>query len=159
MKTKPFDLEAAKAGAKLVTRNGRPARIICYDRKDESYTILALIDYDGNEEYWSFTNDGRFNKGEVGERDLLILQEPQYVPYETGAEFMQDVLKHKGWVRTKEEDEYERCYYPLGAFCTADKGVDVISSNPPKDWGTSFLRLLDCFVWADDGTPCGILKG
>ena len=28
---KPFDLEAAKAGAKVVTRCGSPVRIICFD--------------------------------------------------------------------------------------------------------------------------------
>ena len=29
---KAFDLKEAKEGAKLVTRDGRPVRIICYDR-------------------------------------------------------------------------------------------------------------------------------
>ena len=33
-KLKPFDLEAAKAGAKVITRDGRPVRIICFDRKN-----------------------------------------------------------------------------------------------------------------------------
>lgn len=42
---KSFDLEEAKKGKKLITRNGRPARIICYDRIDKKRHghILALV--------------------------------------------------------------------------------------------------------------------
>lgn len=32
-KFKPFDLEAAKAGAPVMTRAGRPARILAFDLK------------------------------------------------------------------------------------------------------------------------------
>lgn len=40
-----FDLKKAKEGAKLITRSGKHARIVCYDRKDKvkNGTILALI--------------------------------------------------------------------------------------------------------------------
>lgn len=43
-----FDLEKAKNGAKLITRSGKPARIVCYDRIDKvkNGTILALISND-----------------------------------------------------------------------------------------------------------------
>lgn len=40
---KPFDLEAAKAGKPVCTRDGRKARIICFDRVN-SKSILALVD-------------------------------------------------------------------------------------------------------------------
>jgi len=46
MKTKlvPFDIEKAKNGAKVVTDNGEPVRINCYDRKtDTDYTIVGLV--------------------------------------------------------------------------------------------------------------------
>ena len=39
---KPFDLEAAKAGKPVYTRDGRKARIICFDRIDAK-PILALV--------------------------------------------------------------------------------------------------------------------
>ena len=45
-KLKPFDLEAAKNGAKVVTRDGHAVRIICYDRKNEEYPIVALVGED-----------------------------------------------------------------------------------------------------------------
>lgn len=40
---KPFDLEKAKAGAKICTRSGNQARIICFDVRDRHYPIVALI--------------------------------------------------------------------------------------------------------------------
>lgn len=48
---------------KVVTRDGRPVRIICTDRKhrDVNYPIVALIENDeGNEGVESFTKDGKW---------------------------------------------------------------------------------------------------
>lgn len=42
---KPFDLEKAKAGAPVQTRDGRPVRILCFDRQSEMYPIVALISH------------------------------------------------------------------------------------------------------------------
>lgn len=39
---KPFDLEKAKAGAEVCTRDGRKVRIICTDAKG-NYPIVALV--------------------------------------------------------------------------------------------------------------------
>lgn len=47
---KPFDLEAAKNGAPVVTRKGFPVRIICFDRKQQEYPLIALILYPSGEE-------------------------------------------------------------------------------------------------------------
>ena len=42
---KPFNLEQAKAGAPVCTRDGRPVRIVCYDLKGhKNYPILALVE-------------------------------------------------------------------------------------------------------------------
>lgn len=47
---KPFDLEAAKAGKPVCTRNGRKARIICYDRQsDHGFPLVALVENPGAE--------------------------------------------------------------------------------------------------------------
>ena len=41
---KPFNLEQAKAGAPVCTRDGWPVRIVCYDLKGhKNYPILALV--------------------------------------------------------------------------------------------------------------------
>lgn len=42
-KYKPFDLEQAKAGKPVCTRDGHKARIICFDAKLENYSIIALV--------------------------------------------------------------------------------------------------------------------
>ena len=39
----PFDVNKAKAGAKVVTKNGFDVRIVAYDREDKSYPIIALV--------------------------------------------------------------------------------------------------------------------
>lgn len=58
---KPFDLEAAKNGAKVCTRDGNPVRIICFDRACpfDSFTIVALVKYGHVEEIILYTIDGR----------------------------------------------------------------------------------------------------
>lgn len=57
----PFDLEKAKAGAKLRLTNGENARIVCYDVKSKSnkdYCILVLCDNGVNEYVQHFKADG-----------------------------------------------------------------------------------------------------
>ena len=57
---KPFDLAAAKAGAAVCTKDGHPARIICFDRVcHDSRPIVALTQfYGGDEGTLFYTNDG-----------------------------------------------------------------------------------------------------
>lgn len=77
MKTKPFNIEEAKAGAKLVTRGGRPARLICDDAKGE-YPVIFLISYDYEEIARTATTTGKYYKGSDSEHDfdILIVDEP-----------------------------------------------------------------------------------
>lgn len=73
---KEFNIEEARQGAKLITRKGLPARIVCYDRVDEKYhaPILALIL--GKTKKWEmtvqYTNDGRIPYGHNPDFDLFI---------------------------------------------------------------------------------------
>lgn len=65
-KLKPFDLEKAKQGAEVVTRDGKPARIICWDRVGKLYPIVALVECHYNdgkteEEVMIYTNQGTYN--------------------------------------------------------------------------------------------------
>jgi hypothetical protein len=43
MNYKPFDLEAAKRGEPVITRDGRSVRVLCTDRTHSEYPIIALI--------------------------------------------------------------------------------------------------------------------
>lgn len=87
-KLKPFDLEAAKAGAKVVTRDGRQVRIICWDAKLKlNFSIVALVTMDNGDELTNrYNNDGN-RLGGIGEEhpyDLFLLDESE--PELTGFE-------------------------------------------------------------------------
>lgn len=77
---KPFNLDAAKAGKPVCTRDGRKARIICFDRRflyeGQDYCIVALIN-EGcyNEAVYSYANDGLYTPGKINNNDLMMLPE------------------------------------------------------------------------------------
>lgn len=57
---KPFDLQKAREGKPVCTRGGRKARIICFDKKEKDFPIVALIEGLDEQEYiGSRTKDGR----------------------------------------------------------------------------------------------------
>lgn len=72
----PFDLEAAKAGATVVTRGGRPARIVCWDVRDDNLPlVVVMMDKITNQEYVT-----RYNpQGQCSgwrEQDLFLAPTP-----------------------------------------------------------------------------------
>lgn len=77
---KPFDLEAAKAGNPVCTRDGRKARIICFDKKGD-HPIIALIEDKKGEEVVSeeinfyFINGRAINEKIESNDDLMMLPE------------------------------------------------------------------------------------
>ena len=89
---KPFDLEAAKAGKPVCTRDGRKARIICFDRIDAK-PILALVpstDGKGEDVFDYFVSGKRIANSLESDLDLMMLPE-----------------KKEGWVNVyKRENEY-----------------------------------------------------
>ena len=93
---KPFDLEAAKKGKPVCTRDGRKARIICFDRrlfyKNVSYPILALVECSD------------------GEDDVCGYNEKGKVLIEDGAEYKDDLMmlpeKKEGWINVYKERIY-----------------------------------------------------
>ena len=79
---KPFDLEAAKAGKPVCTRDGRKARIICFDVKAKK-PIAALITNDDTEEVHFYYDNGRSNQYQEYRYDLMMLPEKKegYIIY------------------------------------------------------------------------------
>lgn len=55
---KPFDLEAAKAGKPVCTRDGRKARIISFDLNNKNFPIVAIINCDTEENAYQYDIDG-----------------------------------------------------------------------------------------------------
>ena len=90
---KPFSLEAAKTGKPVCTRDGRKARIICFDRrlfyKNVSYPILALVERSD------------------GEDDVCGYNEKGKVLIEDGAEYKDDLMmlpeKRSGWAKVRKD--------------------------------------------------------
>lgn len=75
VKTKPFDLEAAKAGAKVVTRSGESVEIVeilSFDGRG-SFPIIGYIQDREYPSYW--TREGRFYSSIESVHDLLIVEE------------------------------------------------------------------------------------
>lgn len=72
---KPFDLKAAKAGKSVCTRDGKKARIICFDRKGDICPIIALIEENGMEVTKSYDDNGRANYKNADNYDLMMLPE------------------------------------------------------------------------------------
>lgn len=94
---RPFDLEAAKAGKPVCTRDGRKARIICWDKKG-NYPIVALIQDNENSEHIEYyTENGIFsNGGNEKNRDLMMF-----------------TRKKEGWLNIyKDFEDTVCCVYP-----------------------------------------------
>lgn len=75
---KEFDLEQAKAGKPVHTRDGREARVICFDAKGMHQPIIALITQDNGVEYIeTYYSNGRFNDdiNSQSDYDLIMLPE------------------------------------------------------------------------------------
>ena len=77
---KPFNLDEAKAGNAVCTRDGRKARIICYDRKDTDYPIVALIDFESDGECITTCNlTGKYIGGTSNSQyDLFMAEEEEH---------------------------------------------------------------------------------
>lgn len=104
---KPFDLEAAKAGKPVCTRDGRKARIICFDAKCNK-PIVALI-YDCNKEtVLQYLENGRFFVDQIDKYDLMMLPE-----------------KKEGWVNIfKDFEDTVCCVYPTEKEALEDGEIE-----------------------------------
>lgn len=86
---KPFDLQKAREGKSVCTRDGRKARILCYDfKQNEEYPILVAVENkDGKECALLYSNDGISEMYKSSNNELAILPE-----------------KKEGWVNV-----YKKC--------------------------------------------------
>ena len=76
---RPFNLEEylKNPSKKMVTRSGYNARIICTDRKDADYPIIALVSRESieKESTLCYTKEGRFYVNGLSESDLFFVTE------------------------------------------------------------------------------------
>ena len=71
---KPFDLEKAKAGAQVVQRCGRRARIVDFALKNEAYPLVVIYTDDmGREHLTEFSVEGKYYGDQSDDyRDLFM---------------------------------------------------------------------------------------
>lgn len=106
---KPFNLELAKAGRPVQTKDGRPVRIICYDRKNVMYPIIALIKYDDREDTQYFDNNGKCWQGVDGRLDLVMVS-----------------TKKEGWINVYKN--VLGTYYCRDVYSSKEEAVNHIGS-------------------------------
>ena len=90
---KPFDIQKAREGKPVCTRDGRKARIICFDANDER-SIIALLEFKCDngcyvEKIETYYKDGKVHKESEWSNDLMMLPE-----------------KKEGWVNVYKERIY-----------------------------------------------------
>ena len=74
---------------KVVTRDGLNARIICTDRKDLKFPIVALIETKSGGEFLQYyTKDGTYFVDDLCDADLFFLPE-----------------KHEGWINLHKNEQ------------------------------------------------------
>ena len=73
---KSFNIDEAKAGKPVCTRDGRKARIICFDRKSETPITVLVTEINGIEAVYSYPNNGIWDSPEnTNGCDLMMLPE------------------------------------------------------------------------------------
>lgn len=87
---KKFDLEAAKAGKPVCTRDGRKARIICFDLNNKNFPIVAIINCDSEENAYQYDIDGICDEHD---NNLNLMMSPE---------------KKEGWIIIHKEAIYDK---------------------------------------------------
>lgn len=122
-KFKPFDLEAAKAGAPVMTRDGRPARILAFDVENAGYPVVVAIKTSTGkcESVELFTEQGQFDEdAKEDNRDLFMAP-----------------TKHRAWVNVHKIGSQ---YVLTSNFATEESAVqqgqnsDTYITTVPIEW-------------------------
>lgn len=108
---KPFDLDKAKEGKPVCTRDRRKARIICFDSNGGRPIVALITECDNEEEIpYKYHCDGSYNCQSVpSDNDLMMLPE-----------------KHEGWVNV-----YKGGLLDSKAYDTRKEAFDKAS---PQDY-------------------------
>ena len=114
---KPFDLEAARSGKPVCTRDGRKARIVCFDAKGDK-PIISLVEAKGNKDALIEEVERYFINGH-----------PVFEVRETNNDLMMLPEKKEGWVNIYYDGGtyYSKYIYKTEKEATGQ--ADTISPN------------------------------
>lgn len=132
----PFEVELAKkiqnkeCEGRIVTRNGRNVRIICFDAHCDDNIVALIEDEKGVEYPKSYVSDGMTFL--TGECDCdLMLEVPDYVIYQDG-----DVIV-TGWEENGESSKWISIVKSIKVYddgvTTSDYVTLIVTSNNHKD--------------------------
>ena len=71
---KPFDIQKAREGKPVCTRDGRKARIICFDRDCDMHIVALVADPLGESVHYYLSN-GKVDFDKQNDEDLMMLSE------------------------------------------------------------------------------------
>ena len=151
---KPFDIQAAKNGAKIETKSGHPVRIVCYDRKGD-YSIIALVDYGLTEELTSYTIDGKYIDDKFADNSLIIIEEVEYPDFKFN---IGDYIVNTSCLDYKYKVMYlDTMYHTYHLVCINDNNftyqdIECIDKNFHK-WTLKDAEPGDVLVCEDDNCP------
>lgn len=111
---KPFDLELAKAGHPVQTRDGRPARIICYDRKGNKPIVALIYEKEDNVEHHHFYfNDGTFlTSNNTSPEDIVMAS-----------------TKKEGWINIYRNKDFRTLKDYQGIFRSESDAKSVVQED------------------------------
>ena len=72
---KPFDIQKAREGKPVCTRDGRKARIICFDWKSDTSIVALIMGDNDREEIHSYYKNGKSVRNQEYSCDLMMLPE------------------------------------------------------------------------------------
>ena len=154
---KPFNVEAAKGGAKVETRDGDSVRILCYDRKSNNcinFPIIALINHNGTESCFSYTSEGRLLGDDFDicddAHDLVIIEEVEISKFNVGNWVFATNDGEGPWLITAITDNY----YKLQDTQENETGVAQITiDNKYHLWSLKDAKPGDVLISENDKHP------
>lgn len=109
---KPFSIKEylENPNREVVTREGKPVRILCTDLDDNDYPVAAAT---RNRHVDRYTADGRFQAGQVNKYDLFFANE-----------------KREGWALIYKETAIRASRLSPEIYATKEAAVRVWEANP-----------------------------
>lgn len=99
---------------KVITRDGKSARIICTNRLDELYPIIALVTDEGSEKCYSYTTFGKFDGHQNIDCELDLFFAPE---------------KKSGWINVYGECGKYNTYVGNSIFATKEEAKSAAGAK------------------------------
>lgn len=107
--TKPFDLEAAKAGAPYCCRDGQAATILKWDGRSADYPLIGVYTEHDDTNSWTMAGS-EFNSGSASDCDLVMI--PLGMCEGKPVWWGDDLLTSTGIYKAQDLRQFSNCTWP-----------------------------------------------